>query len=100
MGKSACSDLANAALPFSPSTGSTLAMKYVTSNLRILSLLSASDLHSTVHPLVNALGNQATTTACLPLKSDSLYVLPSLAGREKSGAGSPTFSSVFASAFG
>src|SRR5688572_4217027 len=33
------------------------------------------------------------TTACLPLKSESLYVLPSVAFSVKSGAGSPTFNS-------
>ena len=64
-----CVALANFMLS---STASTLAMKYVTSNFRILSPFSASDLHSMVHPCVNAFGNHATTTACLPLKSDSL----------------------------
>ena len=32
-----------------------------------------------VQPEVKAFGNQATTTAFLPLKSESWYVLPSLA---------------------
>ena len=31
--------------------------------------LARSALHSLVQPPVNALGNQATTTGCLPLKS-------------------------------
>ena len=56
---------------FSPSTGSTLAMKYVTSYVLMRSPCSASDLHSIVQPRVKAAGNQASTTACLPLKSDS-----------------------------
>jgi len=42
-----------------------------TSKVRIASPLSRSDLHSAVHPPVKALGNQATTTARLPLKSAS-----------------------------
>src|SRR5262245_16915101 len=93
IGKSAFSDSANALLPFSPSTSSTLAMKYATSYARILSPLAASDLHSIVQPDVNALGNQASTTAFLPLNCDSVYVFPSLADSLKSGAASPTFSS-------
>src|SRR5262245_5833410 len=68
-------------------------MKYATSYWRILSPFFVSERHSMVQPWVNALGNQASTTARLPLKSDNLYVLPSLAAREKSGAGSPTLSS-------
>ena len=40
--------------------------------MRIFSPFSASDLHSMVQPWVKAFGNQATTTAFLPLKSDSL----------------------------
>ena len=69
-------------------------MKYVVLNFLIRSPCSASDLHSIVQPCVYALGNHARTTACLPLKSASLYVLPSLACSVKSGAGSPTFSSL------
>ena len=71
-GKSALCASANALLPFSPSIGSTLAMKYVTSYFLIMSPCSASDLHSIVQPRVNAFGNHASTTACLPLKSESL----------------------------
>src|SRR5207253_9582495 len=41
----------------------------------------------------NALGNQARTTACLPLNCESAYVLPSEPGSVKSGALSPTFRS-------
>jgi len=48
-------------------TVSVLAAKYATSNSRILSPLSRSDLHSFVQPPVKAFGNQASTTACLPL---------------------------------
>ena len=47
-------------------------MKYATLYFLIMSPFSASDLHSMVQPVVMALGNQATTTAFLPLKSDSL----------------------------
>src|SRR4051794_6812704 len=54
-------------------------------------LSSLKDLHSAVQPPVNALGNQATTTAFFPLKSERLYVLPSEPFMVKSGAGSPTF---------
>ena len=50
-------------------------MKYATSYFRIISPFSASDLHSMVQPCVNAFGNQATTTAFLPLKSDELVGL-------------------------
>jgi hypothetical protein len=64
MGKSAPSDSANSLFFCAVSV---LAAKYVTSNSRILSPLSRSDLHSFVHPPVNAFGNQARTTACLPL---------------------------------
>jgi hypothetical protein len=46
---------------------SQLAVKYATSNLRMASPLSRSDWHSFVQPPVKALGNQATTTADLPL---------------------------------
>src|SRR5258706_11915025 len=46
-----------------------------------------------VQPRVNAAGNQATTTACLPLKSDSWYVFPSVACSLKFGAWSPTLRS-------
>src|SRR5438552_19070546 len=67
-------------------------MKYATSNLRISSPLARSELHSAVQPPVNALGNHARTTV-LPLSCESEYVLPSLPGNEKSGAGSPTLSS-------
>src|SRR5947208_3283296 len=52
-----------------------------------------NDLHSAVQPGVDAFGNQATTTAFFPLKSESAYVLPSVPGRENSGALSPTFNS-------
>jgi len=44
-------------------------------------------------PPVYALGNQARTMACLPRKSDSLYVFPFDACSEKSGAASPIFRS-------
>jgi hypothetical protein len=64
MGKSAPSDSANS-LFFS--AVSVLAAKYATSNSRIVSPLSRSDLHSFVQPVVPALGNHASTTACLPL---------------------------------
>src|SRR6185295_9575710 len=47
--------------------------------------------HSFVQPPVSAFGYHATTTACFPLKSDSLYVFPSLPFSVKSGAVSPTF---------
>ena len=68
-------------------------MKYATfSGLRV-SLFSRNDLHSAVQPPVNALGNQAMTTAFFPLNSESLYVLPSEPGSEKSGALSPALSS-------
>src|SRR5580704_9289905 len=65
----------------------------MTSNCLIRSPCSASDLHSSVHPRVYALGNQARTMACLPRKSDSLYVFPFDACSEKSGAASPIFRS-------
>ena len=71
------------------SIGSVLAMKYATSYWRILSPFIARFLHSTVQPLVKAAGNHATTTAFLPRKSDSLYIFPSEACSEKSGAVSP-----------
>src|SRR3954451_6199149 len=68
-------------------------MKYLTSNFRIFPPLSRSELHSAVQPAVNAFGNHASTTH-LPLRSLLReYVLPSVAGRVKSGAGSPTLSS-------
>ena len=41
------------------------------SELWIWSPFSARDLHSIVQPRVNAAGNQASTIACFPLKSDS-----------------------------
>src|SRR4030095_8930776 len=44
-------------------------------------------------PCVKALGNQATTTAFLPLKSARWYVFPSLPARVKSGAAAPPLSS-------
>src|SRR5678816_4211993 len=47
-----------------------------------------------VQPCVNAFGNQARTTACLPRYSDSLCVLPSVPCSVKSGAMSPTFTTV------
>src|SRR5215208_2270299 len=47
-----------------------------------------------VQPWVNAFGNQAMTTACLPRYSDNLCVLPSVPCSEKSGAISPTFTTV------
>src|ERR1700730_4021053 len=58
-----------------------------------MSPCSASDLHSSVHPRVYALGNQASTIACLFLKSDTLYVFPFDACNVKSGAILPTFNS-------
>src|SRR6266404_9033498 len=61
-----------------------------------MSPCSASDLHSSVHPRVYAFGNQASTIACLFLKSETLYVFPFDACSMKSGAVSPTFSSVAA----
>jgi len=64
MGKSAPRDSANSLFFCGVSV---LVAKYATSNPRILSPLSRSDLHSFVQPPVNALGNQASTTACLPL---------------------------------
>jgi hypothetical protein len=62
MGKSAPSDSANSLFFCGVSV---LAAKYATSNARIWSPLSRSDLHSFVQPPVNAFGNQASTTACL-----------------------------------
>src|SRR3954470_4575216 len=68
-------------------------MKYAVSNFRIFPPLSRSELHSAVQPAVNAFGNHASTTH-LPLRSLLReYVLPSVAGSVKSGAGSPTLSS-------
>jgi len=64
MGKSAPSDSANSLFFCAVSV---LAAKYATSKPRILSPLSRSDLHSFVQPPVKAFGNQASTTACLPL---------------------------------
>jgi len=46
-----------------------LMAKYATSNCRIWLPLSRSDLHSAVQPPVNAFGNHASTTACLPRDS-------------------------------
>src|SRR4030095_12162510 len=46
-----------------------------------------------VQPRVNAAGNHATTTGFFPLKSDSWYVLPSVACSLKLGAWSPTLRS-------
>ena len=63
MGKSAPSDSANSLFFCGVSV---LAAKYATSNSRILSPLSRSDLHSFVQPPVNAFGNHASTTACFP----------------------------------
>jgi hypothetical protein len=54
--------------------------------------LARSDLHSAVHPPVNAFGNQATTTYRPRSDAESL-VFPSEPGIEKLGATSPTFSS-------
>src|SRR2546427_230091 len=54
--------------------------------------LVPSDLHSAVHPPVNAFGNHAITTA-RPSSSLSRYVRPSEPGSVKSGARSPGFSS-------
>src|ERR1700730_12866206 len=87
-GKSAC---CCSAKPLFLSRGSTLIMKYMTSYCLIRSPCSARDLHSRVHPLVYALGNHASTIACLFRKSDALYVLPSDAGSVKLGAASPPF---------
>src|SRR5882724_4103389 len=61
-----------------------------------MSPCSASDLHSRVHPRVYALGNQASTIACLFLKSETLYVFPFDACSVKSGAILPTFRSTAA----
>ena len=47
---------------------------------------------------VNALGNQAITTADFPLNCSSVYVLPSDPCSEKAGARSPTFNSAAAAA--
>src|SRR5262245_51189799 len=54
--------------------------------------LVPSDLHSAVHPPVNAFGNHAMTTT-RPAKSLSRYVRPSEPRSVKSGATSPGFSS-------
>src|SRR4051812_6030405 len=64
----------------------------------MLSLFSRNDLHSAVQPPVNAFGNQAMTTACLPLNWSSEYVLPSDPGNVKAGALSPTFKSAASAA--
>src|ERR1700734_3016742 len=72
---------------------STLAVKYATFRGFKRSLFSRIDLHSAVQPPVKALGYQAMTTAFLPLKSSSEYVLPSVPGNENAGALSPTFRS-------
>jgi hypothetical protein len=48
---------------------STLAAKYATPSRLSASPLDLSDLHSAVHPPVNALGNHAITTPRCPLKS-------------------------------
>src|ERR1700730_10083923 len=92
-GKSAC---CCSAKPLFLSRGSTLIMKYMTSYCLIRSPCSARDLHSRVHALVYALGNHASTIACLFRKSDALYVLPSDAWSAKSGAMSPALSAVVA----
>src|SRR5690349_6187525 len=84
------SDTANFAFV---SGASTLAAKYATSYRRSAPPLDPSDLHSAVHPPVNAFGNHATTTADRPVKSDSRYVRPSDPTSAKSGAGSPGASS-------
>src|SRR5262245_59021376 len=89
MGYSSFRDSANALFPLSPSYGSQLAVKNATSNSWISFALSRSELHSAVQPPVNALGNQAMTTACLPLNWARLYSLPSEPFNLKSGALSP-----------
>src|SRR5262249_22708734 len=61
---------------------------------RISPPLSRSELHSAVQPAVNALGNHPSTTQRPRRSLLRLYVLPSVACRVKSGAGSPTLSSV------
>ena len=48
------------------SKASTLAAKYATSNDRMSSPLSRSDLHSAVQGPVKALAIHASTTACFP----------------------------------
>src|SRR6185369_12565481 len=83
------SDSANRALA---PTESTLAAKWLTFIRCNSSPNALSDLHSAVQPPVNAFGNQATTKG-RPARSFRRYVLPSDPGREKSGAGSPGFSS-------
>ena len=65
-----------------------LAAKYAASSRRRSSSLAPSDLHSAVHPPVNALGNQAITTG-RPASSFRRYVRPSDPGSEKSGAAWP-----------
>ena len=54
------------------STVSQLAVKKATSNSRRALPFSRNDLHSSVQPPVKAFGYQAMTTACLPLKLESL----------------------------
>src|SRR5262245_53377015 len=58
----------------------------------MLAPLARSDLHSLVQPPVKAFGNQASTTACWPRWSESLWVLPSEPRSENSGAASPSSS--------
>lgn len=53
------------------------------------STLSRSDLHSSVHPPVNAFGKKAITTGLSPKYSASWCVLPSDPSSLKSGARSP-----------
>src|SRR5262249_43036923 len=68
--------------------------KYDTSSRFKSSSLAPSDRHSAVHPPVNALGNQATTTGRPRVnRSARWYVRPSDPGSVKSGARSPTASS-------
>src|SRR6516225_8553985 len=59
-------------------------------------LFSRSDLHSLVQPPVNALGNQAMTTADFPLNWSSEYTLPSEPLSENGGALSPTLTCALA----
>src|SRR6266513_1856995 len=68
---------------------STLAAKHCTFVSENVDANALSDRHSAVHPPVKALGNHAITTALRPRKSLNRYVMPSDAGREKSGATSP-----------
>ena len=58
-----------------------------------MSPCSASDLHSIVHPLVKAFGNQASDDGLLALEVGQLVRLAVSRRQAEVGAGSPTFSS-------